>query len=235
MRRRGDASMRRITAAAAAGASPNFEPSWPVSTWAWVSAVIPGITRTSTSCSRPVASSRSTSSSLSTTTRPMPCSAAMAISSSLFALPCRTIVAGSAPALTAVRISPPPATSRPSPSSTITRCTAVAGNALEANTTRERGQRAARPSTYSRARARTASSATTSTGVPNSAARSSARQPPTRSIPSSSGALPGGNSDSRASTRRSYRHAKGAGAVCIPKCSAPLRRGHGCPRALRRR
>ena len=44
------------------------------------------------------------------------------------------------------------------------------GNALEANTTRERGQRAASSSAYSRARARSAVSATTSTGVPNSSA-----------------------------------------------------------------
>ena len=91
---------------------------------------------------RHVASSRSTSSALSTTTSPMPCSTAIAISSSPLALPWWTISAGSTPAFSAVRISPPPATSSPSPSSTITRWTAVAGNALEANTTRERGQRA---------------------------------------------------------------------------------------------
>ena len=81
---------------------------------------------------------------------------AIAISSSLLALPCRTSSAGSAPASSAVTISPPPATSSPSPSSTITRWTAVHGNAFEANTTRERGQRAASPSAYSRARARSA-------------------------------------------------------------------------------
>ena len=85
--------------------------------------------------------------------------------------------AGSTPAFSAVRISPPPATSSPRPSSTITRWTAVHGNALEAKTTRERGQRAASSSAYSRARARSAGSATTSAGVPNSAASSSARQP----------------------------------------------------------
>ena len=54
MRSRGLRSMRAISRAASAGSSPNFEPSWPVSTCAWVSAVTPGITRTSTSCSRPV-------------------------------------------------------------------------------------------------------------------------------------------------------------------------------------
>ena len=53
MRSRGLRSMRAISRAASAGSSPNFEPSWPVSTCAWVSAVTPGITRTSTSCSRP--------------------------------------------------------------------------------------------------------------------------------------------------------------------------------------
>ena len=73
------------------------------------------------------------------------------------------------------------------------------GNALEANTTRERGQRAASPSAYSRARARSAGSDTTSTGVSNSPASASARQPSIVSIPSGSSALPGGNSESNAS------------------------------------
>ena len=203
MCRRGLRSIRPISSAAAAGASPNLESAWPVRTLACVCARTPGITRTSTSCERPggtVASSRSTSSELSTTTSPMPCSHAIAISSSLLALPCSTSSAGSAPAASALTISPPPATSSPSPSSSIARWTAVQGNALDANTTRERGQRAASPSAYSRARARSAASETTSTGVPNSAARRSARQPPMRSIPSASTALPCGNRDSRAST-----------------------------------
>ena len=69
---------------------------------------------------------------------------------------------------------------------------AVAGNAFEANTTRERGQRARNSVTYSRARARSAGSDTISAGVPNSAARSSARQPPTSSIPSASERAAGG-------------------------------------------
>ena len=203
MRSRGLRSILRMSSAAASGARPNLEPSCPVSTCACVSAVTPGMTRTSTSCAPPsgtVASSRSTSSALSTTTRPSPCSTAMAISSSDLALPCSTSVAGSAPALSAVTISPAPATSSPRPSSTITRWTAVHGNAFEANTTRERGHRAASSVLYSRARARSACSATTSTGVPNSRARSSARQPPTLSIPSASSVLPGGNNDSTAMT-----------------------------------
>ena len=66
-------------------------------------------------------SSRSMSSKLSTTTRPTPCLTASASSSSVLALPCSTSWSGSAPALSAVRISPPPATSRCRPSSTITR------------------------------------------------------------------------------------------------------------------
>ena len=74
------------------------------------------------------------------------------------------------------------------------------GNAFEANTTRERGQRAASPSAYSRARARSAGSDTTSSGVWNSVASASARQPAMLSIPSGSSALPGGNRVSRAST-----------------------------------
>ena len=89
--------MRLISGAAWPGERPNFEPSWPVSTCACVSAVTPGMIRTSTSWACPrgtVASSRSTSSLLSTTTSPMPCSTAIAISSSLFALPCSTIRAG---------------------------------------------------------------------------------------------------------------------------------------------
>ena len=93
-------------------------------------------------------------------------------------------------------ISPPPATSSPRPSCTITRWTAVHGNALEANTTRERGQRAFSSSAYSRARARSAGSETTMTGVPNSSASASARQPATVSMPSPASALPGGKSES---------------------------------------
>ena len=112
----------------------------------------------------------------------------------LFALPCNTISAGSTPAFSAVRISPPPATSSPSPSCTITRWTAVQGKALDANTTRAFGQRRASSAAYSRARARRADSATTSTGVPNSAARSSARQPEILSMPSSATVLPDGRS-----------------------------------------
>ena len=180
IRSRGLCSMRVISSAAAAGSRPNLEPSCPVSTCAWVSAVTPGMIRTRTSWVRPrgtIASSRSTSSGPSTTTRPIPFSTAMAISSVLFALPCSTISAGSTPAFSAVRISPPPATSSPSPSWTITRWTAVHGKALDAKTTREFGQRRRVRRRYSRARARSAASATTSTGVPNSAARSSARQP----------------------------------------------------------
>ena len=195
--------MRLISSAAAAGASPNFDPSWPVRTLACVSAVTPGMMRTSTSCWRPsvtVASSRSTSSLLSITIRPIPLSTASLISASLLAFPCRTRSAGSAPARSAVMISPPPATSRPMPSSVITRCTAVHGNAFEAKITREFSHRAASSPRYSRARARSAISDTTRTGVSNSAATSAARQPPTTSPPSSSTALPGGNSDSRSAT-----------------------------------
>ena len=91
------------------GASPNFDPSWPVSTCAWVSAATPGSPARARPARGPpgtVASSRSTSSALSTTTSPSPCSTAIATSSSVFALPCSTRSAGSAPALSAVTISP---------------------------------------------------------------------------------------------------------------------------------
>ena len=140
-RSRGLASMRRIAAAASVNDRPNFDPECPVSTWAWVSAVTSGITRTRTSWRRPAgtcASSRSMSSVLSTTTVPSPTSTASAISSSSLALPCSTRDAGSAPAAIAVMISPPPATSRPSPSSTMTRWIAVHGKDFEAKTTRDR-------------------------------------------------------------------------------------------------
>ena len=70
------------------------------------------------------------------------------------------------------------------------------GKAFEAKTTREFGQRAASSVRYSRARSRSADSATTSTGVPNSAASSSARQPAMVSVPSAATALPGGRSSS---------------------------------------
>ncbi len=193
----GLASIRLMRGAASDGGSPNFDPTCPVITCSWVSATTPGRIRTSTSWFPPdgtVSSSRSTSSALSTTTSPRPCSTAIAISSDDFALPCRTTSEGSTPALTALRISPPPATSSPRPSSTITRCTAVAGNALDAKTTRERGHRDVSSVRYSRARDRSAASSTTSTGVPNSAASASARHPPSSSVPSSSRALPAGKS-----------------------------------------
>ena len=116
-----------------------------------------------------------------------------AISSSLLALPCRTSERRVDARLQRGRRS---RRRRPrrgrAPPRTITRWTAVQGNAFEAKTTRDRGHRAASPSTYSRARARSAASATTSTGVPNSAASASARQPPRTSMPSASRALPGG-------------------------------------------
>ena len=192
-------SMRAISSAAAGGARPNLEPSCPVMTCACTSAVTPGMTRTSTSWLLPdgtSSSSRSTSSGPSTTTSPIPCRTASVSSSIPFAFPCSTIRAGSTPALSAVRISPPPATSRPSPSCTITRWTAVQGKAFEAKTTREEGQRAASSIRYSRARRRSADSSTIIAGVPNFSASSSARQPAMISVPSAATALPGGRSSS---------------------------------------
>ena len=201
----GDASIRAISSRARSGETPNLEPACPVSTLAWVSASTPGITRTSTSWVAPAgsaASSRSRSSAPSTTTSPRPCSTAIAISSSPFALPCSTTFAGSTPARSAVTISPPPATSSPRPSSTITRCTAVHGKALDAKTTRLRGQRAVSPSAYSRARARRASSDTTSTGVPTSAAMSSSRHPATQRHPVGVRRAPGGSRSWTPGTRQ---------------------------------
>ena len=83
------------------------------------------------------------SSKLSTTTVPTPELTASSISSVVLALPCMIRVAGSAPAASAVTISPPPATSSHSPSDTISRCAAVQGNALDAKATWESGHRAA--------------------------------------------------------------------------------------------
>ena len=45
--------MRLISSLACSGDTPNFEPSCPVSTLAWVSASMPGMTRTRTSCVGP--------------------------------------------------------------------------------------------------------------------------------------------------------------------------------------
>ena len=63
-----------------------------------------------------------------------------------------------------------------------------------------RGQRLRNAVRYSRALFRSASSATTIAGVPNSAATLSSRHPPTTRVPSPSVFDPGGNSASRSST-----------------------------------
>jgi hypothetical protein len=148
-RSRSLARIRAIASRAAGADRPNFDPSCPVACAACVDAWIPGITRTRQLCTRPAgtaATSRSTSSRLSTTTVPTPHRTASSISSVVLALPCSTSVAGSAPAASAVTISPPPATSSHRPSDTMSRCTAVQANAFDAKATCERGHRSANPS-----------------------------------------------------------------------------------------
>ena len=73
---------------------------------------------------------------------------------------------------------------------------------------RARPARAPARCRYSRARARSAGSSTTSAGVPNSRARSSARQPPTSSIPSASSALPAGRARAGRPRRRTLDPAR---------------------------
>ena len=76
--------------------------------------------------------SRSISSSESTTTRPTPASRAAASSATDLLLPCSSIRSPGNPARTATASSPPVHTSRPSPSSSTQRATAVQRNALAA-------------------------------------------------------------------------------------------------------
>ena len=40
------------------GAKPNLDAEWPVTIFAWVSGSMPGVTRTSTRCTRPVSPAR---------------------------------------------------------------------------------------------------------------------------------------------------------------------------------
>ena len=120
-----------------------------------------------------ISSSRSMSRMLSSTTWPTPASWASSSSRHDFALPCRWMRPGSKPALSAMCSSPPPATSHASPSSAISRMTAVHANALEAKWTSKSSVRAANAARNARTRARMSSTATISAGVPNSRARSS--------------------------------------------------------------
>jgi hypothetical protein len=103
--------MRLIASRASSGMRPNLDPTWPVACDAWVDASTPGITRTRQGCRVPAGtmrSSRSMSSKLSTTISPAPRATASSSSSSVLALPCRTSRAGSAPAFSALKISPAP-------------------------------------------------------------------------------------------------------------------------------
>ena len=68
------------------------------------------------------------------------------MSASDLALPCITIPAGSAPAASAIRSSPPPTTSRPRPSLDSTLTIDAEGNDFIAKHTRLRGCRVASPS-----------------------------------------------------------------------------------------
>ena len=107
------------------------------------------------------------------------------MSSSDLALPCMTIMAGSAPPASAMRSSPSPTTSNPSPSLARMLIIDEEGNDFVAKQTRLRAVALASPSTKARARARSACSSKMKAGVPNSAATSVSEQPPIRrSFPS---------------------------------------------------
>ena len=85
----------------------------------WVSAVMPGVTRTSTRCTTPwaaaIRSSWSSSPGWSSTTKPQPTRTAAAKSASDLLFPCTITDAGSAPAASAAASSPSEATSAPTP------------------------------------------------------------------------------------------------------------------------
>ena len=117
------------SASASSGATPNFEPAWPVRIDSCVSASIPGVTRTSIRPT-PASRARSSSSTESRTTYAARASAAAASSSSDLLLPCTTSRSPSTPARWAKRSSPSVETSAPRPSSASSRRIATFGNAL---------------------------------------------------------------------------------------------------------
>ena len=131
-------STRAAAAYAAPPASekPNFWSSCAVAMYSWVCASTPTVTRISTGGrtprSRASAVSRSISSNESTMIRPTPTSSARLSSSSDLLLPWNPIRAGSIPAASATANSPPEQTSRFSPSSAMTRTTALHRKALPA-------------------------------------------------------------------------------------------------------
>ena len=135
----------------------------------------------------PSRSRRSTSSGPSITIMPTPAASASPMSSSLLALPCSRMCAGSKPAASAIASSPAEATSQPRPSSARIRVTGAHGSALEAKCTSVSAWRLLNASRYSRAVSRRPCSSTTRAGVPNSAATSASAQPPTVRRPSASG------------------------------------------------
>ena len=87
----GERSRRSMSAGASPIGTPNLDSAWPVEMKAWVSPATSGLTRSSarTGGSGASASSRSTSSLLSTITQPTPTSSACRSSASDLALPCR--------------------------------------------------------------------------------------------------------------------------------------------------
>src|SRR6478752_5638418 len=96
----------RSSASSASGAAnPNLEPWWPVLIFWWVSASMPGVTRTSTCCTRPAAAARrstwSSSPMWSTTTSPHPASIAADRSASDLLLPWTITDSAGAPARSA--------------------------------------------------------------------------------------------------------------------------------------
>ena len=117
------------TSRASSGGTPNFEPTWPVRIFSWVSASTPGVIRRSTRLT-PAAAQRSTSPGSSMTTSHASASAAAASSSSDLLFPCTTSTEGEMPAACANRSSPSVDTSAPIPSSARMRISATFGKRL---------------------------------------------------------------------------------------------------------
>ena len=206
MRSRGLRSIRAISCAASAGSSPNFEPAWPVSTCACVSAVTPGITRTSTSCARPAHGRLEPVDVVGVVDHDEPDPVLDRHRDLLVALGVavvddqRRIDAG------LQRGQDLAAAGDVEPEALLDHH-ALDGGGRERlggeHDARARPARGAARSTYSRARARSAGSATTSAGVPNSAASVvGAAAADAAASRRRRGALPGGKSESRSSTAR---------------------------------
>ena len=115
---------------------PNFESSQPVRMYSWVSASTPGVMRMYTSCTTPrrpaISFTRASSMRESSTMRPTPAEMASSSSRGVLLLPWTNTRSMGKSTARAQASSPPPDTSRHSPSASAMRTTSLFRNAFDA-------------------------------------------------------------------------------------------------------